>query len=143
MLRGNGVETRSEYDADNFRLMRIRSVRKRDGRVLQDQRYTYDAAGNTIHVADNAQQTIFFNNAVVEPDRHFVYDALHRLREASGREHAQVPTGPREHELPPARDHPQRSTGPAALHPQVFVRQCRQHHADAARGAGRNRVMGP
>jgi RHS repeat-associated protein len=45
--------------------------------------------GNITHIQDDAQQTIYFDNAVVEPSNDYVYDALYRLTSAKGRETAQ------------------------------------------------------
>ena len=55
---------------------------------LQDLSYTYDPAGNITAIRDDAQQTIYFNNQVVEPHAHYTYDAIYRLIEATGREHS-------------------------------------------------------
>ncbi|WP_185154529.1 RHS repeat domain-containing protein [Fulvivirga sp. M361] len=48
--------------------------------------YVFDAAGNITEQVDNAQQTIFFNNAQVDPHGKYTYDALYRLLKAEGRE---------------------------------------------------------
>lgn len=60
------------------------------GRYLQNLSYTYDPAGNITHIRDAAQQTIFFRNMRVEPSNDYVYDALYRLIQATGREHLGV-----------------------------------------------------
>lgn len=49
-------------------------------------RYTYDPVGNISHIADTAQQTIFFKNEVVSPHNDYAYDAIYRLIRANGRE---------------------------------------------------------
>lgn len=54
---------------------------------LQNLDYTYDPAGNVTHIHDDAQQTIYFQNQLVEPSNDYVYDALNRLIQAEGREH--------------------------------------------------------
>ncbi len=46
--------------------------------------------GNITQIADDAQQDIFFNGQVVSPSQTFEYDALYRLIEAAGREHASM-----------------------------------------------------
>ena len=51
---------------------------------LQDLSYTYDPAGNITHIRDDAQQTIYFNNAVSTPSADYTYDAIYRLIEATG-----------------------------------------------------------
>ncbi|MCL6542211.1 MAG: FG-GAP-like repeat-containing protein [Roseiflexus sp.] len=83
---GNGAVTTYTYDLLTFRLTRLTTTRN-GGEVLQDLRYTYDPAGNITHIRDEAQQTVYFNNAVVEPHAEYTYDALYRLIEATGREH--------------------------------------------------------
>ena len=109
----NGTTTRYAYDPKTFRLIHLYTRRgatftedcenphapplttiaapdvpppdKRCG--LQNLRYTYDPAGNITHIADEAQQTIYFNNQEVTPDNDYVYDAIYRLIYAEGREH--------------------------------------------------------
>ena len=83
---GNGVVSTLEYDAHTFRLARVTS--RRGGDLLQDLRYAFDPAGNVTSIRDAAQQTVYFANAVVEPHASYTYDALYRLTEATGREHA-------------------------------------------------------
>jgi RHS repeat-associated protein len=82
---GNGVVTTYIYDPLTFRLTRLRTTR--NGGVLQDLRYTFDPAGNITSIRDDAQQTVYFNNTVVEPHAEYTYDAIYRLIEATGREH--------------------------------------------------------
>ena len=85
---GNGATTRYDYDPLTLRLTRLRTTRGADGgNSLQDLNYSYDPTGNIIHIRDDAQQTIFFNNRRVEPSNDYIYDATYRLIEASGREH--------------------------------------------------------
>ncbi len=83
---GNGAVTSYTYDLLTFRLTRLRTTRSGSD-VLQDLHYTYDPAGNISHIRDEAQQTVYFNNAVVEPHAEYTYDAIYRLIEATGREH--------------------------------------------------------
>jgi RHS repeat-associated protein len=82
---GNGVRTIYEYDRLTFRLARLMTLRGTE--LLQDITYTYDPIGNIADIHDDAQQTIHFNNQVVEPHSEYAYDAIYRLIEASGREH--------------------------------------------------------
>ena len=56
--------------------------------MLQNLAYAYDPVGNIIAIRDSAQSTVFFDNDVVTPSTRYVYDALYRLIEAQGREHA-------------------------------------------------------
>ena len=94
----NGARTDCEYDPLTFRVTRLRTTRPADagdvsGRlfasptVVQDLRHTYDPVGNVTRVEDAALRTVFTNNQAVVPRHLFVYDAIYRLVEASGREH--------------------------------------------------------
>ena len=82
---GNGVRTTYQYDPRTFRLTRL--ITLRGATALQDLTYTYDPVGNITDIRDDAQQRIYFNNQVVEPNAQFTYDAIYRLIEATGREH--------------------------------------------------------
>ena len=82
---GNGARTTYDYDPFTFRLTALSTIRGAD--ALQDLAYTYDPIGNITDIRDHAQQTIYFNNQVVEPQAEYVYDAIYRLIEAGGREH--------------------------------------------------------
>ena len=99
---GNGVVTTYAYDRETFRLRHMRSTRPRPtfpsdcpetpdpawpGCDAQNLRYWYDPVGNITRIRDDAQQTIFFANQRVDPSNDYVYDALYRLIEATGREH--------------------------------------------------------
>jgi hypothetical protein len=116
---GNGAITFYEYDPLTFRLIHL--VTRRDplkfqadcpqsppagwpGCQVQNLRYTYDPAGNITHIQDDAQQTIYFRNKRVEPSNDYVYDAMYRLIEATGREHlGQVGGAPIPHSYNDAR----------------------------------------
>ncbi len=84
---GNGTATTYQYDPLTFRLTRLVTTRTSPSATLQDLAYTFDPASNILQIVDTAQQTIFFNNAVVLPENRYVYDALYRLTDATGREH--------------------------------------------------------
>ncbi len=94
---GNGVRTEYRYDPLTFRLTRLHTVREgfpddcpTPGEKpcgVQYLSYTYDAAGNITHIRDDAQQAVFFRNQRIEPGLRYVYDAVYRLIEATGREH--------------------------------------------------------
>src|SRR5678816_1605371 len=53
----------------------------------RDLNYTFDPVANITTIRDDAQQTIFFNNASVQPSSKFEYDAIYRLTYSQGREH--------------------------------------------------------
>jgi RHS repeat-associated protein len=82
-----GVTTEYDYDLETFRLTRLHTVRGSDSSRLQDLRYAYDPAGNITRIEDRAQQAVFFRNHRVDPAASYVYDAIYRLIEATGREH--------------------------------------------------------
>ena len=84
---GNGTSSAYTYDPLTFRLTRLVTAREHDGATLQDLRYTYDCLGNVVAIADRAQQTLFFAGEEVAPSASYEYDALYRLRTATGREH--------------------------------------------------------
>jgi RHS repeat-associated protein len=83
---GNGAQTVYTYDPATFRLDTLTTTRSKDSAPLQALTYTYDAIGNITHIEDTAQQTIYFNNAIVDPSNDYVYDARYRLIQAQGRE---------------------------------------------------------
>jgi RHS repeat-associated protein len=85
---GSGVITEYDYDPDIFRLTRLITTRNTDNKRLQNLSYTYDPVGNITEIGDAAQQSVFFNNQVVNPSGKYEYDALYRLVKAEGREHA-------------------------------------------------------
>jgi RHS repeat-associated protein len=89
---GKLVTTSYSYDHETSRLRHLSTRRGVDPLTgqepsLQDVHYTYDPVGNITGVRDDAQQTIFFNNRRVDPSADYVYDAVYRLIEATGREH--------------------------------------------------------
>jgi RHS repeat-associated protein len=90
---GNSSKTKYEYDAQNFRLKRLLTTRKKEDKdgiviidTLQDLNYIYDAVGNIVEQVDNAQQTFYYSNTVIKPKGKYEYDALYRLVKATGRE---------------------------------------------------------
>lgn len=97
---GNGTETAYTYDAKSFRLTALRTVSPNSSRGVQDVHYTYDPVGNITHIQDDAQDTIWFANAQVEPSSDYVYDALYRLIEATGRENIAAAGAPPHAERP-------------------------------------------
>ncbi|PRQ00537.1 RHS repeat domain-containing protein [Enhygromyxa salina] len=76
------------YDPETYRLASLTTVRGSDDTTLQGLHYHYDPVGNITDIRDTAQQTIYFNNAVVEAANSYTYDATYRLIEATGREHS-------------------------------------------------------
>lgn len=87
ILYGNDIITTYDYEPDTFRMKRLQTTSNNGSKVLQDLNYVYDPLANIITLRDDAQQSNYFNNAVVEPSSSYEYDALYRLIRASGREH--------------------------------------------------------
>jgi RHS repeat-associated protein len=83
----NLATTTYEYDEETFRLIHLKTT-KPNGDVLQDLLYTYDPIGNITEIEDKAIPVKFFNNQKIEGKASYSYDALYRLEEAIGREHA-------------------------------------------------------
>jgi RHS repeat-associated protein len=83
------VETAYTYDSKTFRLIRLLTERGAD--ILQDFEYTFDPQGNITWINDNATQTLYYNNNIIDADRSYTYDALYRLINSTGREHINQP----------------------------------------------------
>jgi RHS repeat-associated protein len=82
------ASTTNTYDPLTFRLTNLITTRPGfpAAQPVQKLSYTYDPAGNITQIQDAAQQTIYFNNRIVEPSNDYTYDAIYRLIKASGRE---------------------------------------------------------
>ncbi|PRQ09960.1 RHS repeat domain-containing protein [Enhygromyxa salina] len=102
------------YDPKTYRLARLSTLRGSDNASLQGLHYHYDPAGNITDIRDTAQQTVYFQNAVVEAANSYTYDATYRLIEATGREHATQGTTQRTHEQLPVGPQPMASD-PSAM----------------------------
>ncbi len=95
---GNGVSTAYTYDPLTFRLVALYTARPSASfpgddptppnppRGVQNLSYSYDPVGNVTQIEDEAQQTIYFNNARVPPLMRYTHDALYQLIQATGRE---------------------------------------------------------
>ena len=89
ILYGNDVTTSYFYDKETFRLIRLETKRI-NGDPLQDLYYTFDPVGNITGVEDKNIPEVFFNNQKITGTASYVYDAVYRLIEATGREHIGV-----------------------------------------------------
>jgi RHS repeat-associated protein len=112
---GNGVMTRYAYDPLAFHLGRLRSERYTQpadhtylptGAPLQDFGYEYDLVGNITDIHDRTPasgipNTLLGTNAL---DRAFTYDAIYRLRSATGREQALPPPAAPWDDFPKSQD---------------------------------------
>ena len=117
---GNGTITRYEYDIETYRLKQLRTTRPahspefpkyqadlKDAKVLQQLSYTYDPVGNITEIYVEAYKPAYFQNAIIEPQNLYEYDALYRLISATGREDGvaigapkQIESAPHEHTFP-------------------------------------------
>ena len=96
---GNGVTAQYAYDPQTFRLIRLTTTRSAASFPgdwpspsnlpggVQNLSYTYDPVGNITHIADESQPAVFFQNQKVDAGTDYVYDAIYRLIQATGREH--------------------------------------------------------
>lgn len=91
IIYGNDVITRFYYDKETFRLKRLESKRQNND-PLQDWHYTFDPIGNITHIEDKNIPVVFFDNQKITGVSTYTYDALYRLREATGRENDAVLT---------------------------------------------------
>ena len=97
---GNGTIATYSYDDETFRLAALTTVRAISPRGVQELRYTYDPSGNITHIKDAAQETVYANNSVIRPEHRYVYDAIYRLLDATGRENPNAPAPPQSREGP-------------------------------------------
>jgi RHS repeat-associated protein len=89
IVYGNNVSTDYFYDNETFRLIRLETKRANND-PLQDLRYTFDPIGNITHAEDRNIPIVFFDNQKIDGVASYVYDALYRLIEATGRENTAV-----------------------------------------------------
>jgi RHS repeat-associated protein len=100
VVRGNGLMTRYAYDADSFRLVRLRTERATtvgdvyagSGATLQDLTYGYDLVGNITSIEESTSGCGIAGSADGRDRlvRMFGYDAFYRLVSATGRTCADV-----------------------------------------------------
>ena len=128
---GNGIMTRYAYDPRTLRLLRMRTDRYQQpvaltyhptGAARQDLAYRSDLAGNILEIRDRAPHSGVPGTPQGPDalDRAFTYDALYRLRSATGRECDQPPppapwdARPRSTDLTKTRSYTERYTYDAA-----------------------------
>ena len=79
------MQTSCGYDLA-ARLVNLTTMRASDSAVLQALSAAYDPVGNITSIADAAQDTVYFANQIIDGSNDYVYDALYRLIQATGRE---------------------------------------------------------
>jgi RHS repeat-associated protein len=105
VVYGNGVMTRHAYDAQTFRLVRLRTERftqpsdlvyQPKGGPLQDFAYRYDLVGNILEIQARTPESGIPNTLLGTDalDRAFTYDPIYRLLSATGREADRPPELP-------------------------------------------------
>lgn len=90
---GNGTKTVYVYEPETFRLTSLQTTRQSDGKAFQDITYVYDPVGNIVQIRDDSHNRVFTAGGPVEPKCEFVYDALYRLKQATGRTHNALAEG--------------------------------------------------
>jgi insecticidal toxin complex protein TccC len=90
---GNGVVSRTDYSADDGRLIRLMAA-VGSQKLLQDLNYRYDSVGNIVELEDQTQAVSFFNNQRIYPINRYRYDSLYQLVEAMGWEVSTPSHGP-------------------------------------------------
>ena len=102
---GNGIMTRHAYDPKTFRLMHLRTegfskpadlTYHHIGQPFQEFGYEYDLVGNILGIHERTPESGINGSAagIDMLDRTFTYDALYRLRSATGRECDRPPDVP-------------------------------------------------
>jgi RHS repeat-associated protein len=116
----NDTTTIYSYDPSTFRVTRIKTDRSGvNAATMQDLKYTYDPAGNIVEIRDDAQQTVYFSNAVVDPRQRYEYDAVYRLIWAEGRE---TPNGQSDHtELVPSPSPPPNDASAVVTYIEEYI----------------------
>ena len=94
---GNGIMTRYAYDPQTFRLLHLRTepynkpselLYRHTGHPQQELAYEFDLVGNILTILERTPGCGIPNTTqgVDALDRKFIYDAIYRLRSATGRE---------------------------------------------------------
>lgn len=92
---GGKITSAALYTPENGRMNQLKT--SREGRVLQELHYAYDAVGNVLNVEDHTKPEQHNANQRIQPVSTYVYDSLYQLTQASGREeqgariHASLP----------------------------------------------------
>ena len=95
ILYGNNVQTKYDYEAETFRLKRLRTRKDQGtGSFLQNLNYYYDPVGNIVAIDDEIKNG---NNHPILPNlmqhsREYTYDPIYRLISAQGKECIDAPT---------------------------------------------------
>jgi RHS repeat-associated protein len=90
---GNDAISTYAYEQTTARIAQITTTRPPDPNAptrptqLQQIVYTYDPIGNVTRTRDYSPQTLFCDQADIDPLLDYTYDALYRLIRATGRQH--------------------------------------------------------
>ncbi len=92
---GCNTATTYTYDPKTFRLVKLETNPQGGGPTqFQKLEYTYDPVGNITEIVDSLSDIVFLNNTMIKPENRYLYDALYRLIEASGRENTSAAEAP-------------------------------------------------
>lgn len=83
---GSGAAIAYEYEPETFRLASVETTRPGSATPAQSIGYTYDPVGNATRIEDRSPAGVFCDQAAAPPILDFTYDALYRLRRATGRQ---------------------------------------------------------
>jgi hypothetical protein len=118
----SSTTTTTTYDPQRLWLTRLRTVRAADSAILQDLQYSRDHVGNVIEIDDDAQQTHWFDNAQVSPER--TYSLRPALPAVVGHRPREGGPGPSRRAALPGRAAAARRRGQhraAPLHPELCL----------------------
>jgi insecticidal toxin complex protein TccC len=90
---GNGVVTAYTYEAATQRLVGVTTTRPVQGdrkTLLQKLRYEYDPVGNITALYSDADAARYYKNQRILPEKHYIYDSLYQLIQATGSENASL-----------------------------------------------------
>ncbi|PRP68765.1 hypothetical protein BUE93_20545 [Chromobacterium amazonense] len=90
---GNGVVTAYVYEAATQRLVGVTTTRPVQGdrkTLLQKLRYEYDPVGNITALYSDAEVARHYKNQRILPEKHYIYDSLYQLIQATGNENASL-----------------------------------------------------
>jgi insecticidal toxin complex protein TccC len=90
---GNGVVSTLTYRPEDGRLIRLQARHGTEA-ALQDLHYEYDPVGNVLSIEDATLPIRYFANQRVEPIKHYDYDSLYQLIDATGWETGSASRGP-------------------------------------------------
>ena len=81
---GSGAQTLKNYDPLTLEIAGIKTQTSKES-SLQDLSYWHDPTGLITTMQNNLAEVVFNDNAQVDPNHQYTYDAIYRLKASSGR----------------------------------------------------------